>query len=546
VKAAVLVRQLITRVSWGIGDQVVSSLTNFLISIYAARELPGSQFGAFSLVFVTYAFILNGSRGLATEPLLVRHSGEATDSWRQAVRQTGGMALCVGFATGVVAAAIGLIVGGESGRVWLALAVGLPGLMLQDSWRYVFFSVGRGSQAFVNDFVWALVLLPLMLLLRFHGHVSGAECMLAWAFAGTAAAAVGTLQAGLRPHIAGAASWLRTNWDLCPRYMAENLSVAGARQVRYTALAVFGGLAAVGHVRAAEVLMGPFLVLVMGVGLVAIPEAVSIVQRWPHRLRAFCLLLGAGESAAAGVWGLIVIILLPHGLGQWLLGPIWKSASPLVLPAVLSGMLACFSVGGSAGLHALGQARRSLRAQLNWAAFYLVGGIAGAIVDGARGTSWAVVGASFAGAVYFQIQLDRGIDEHLASLVPTEAPAEAIAESVFELPAEAEPESEPEPESPSDDNAVTAEPLAVPAVARNSNVAVLAVQRPIVRPAPAMPEPAKRSAFGGVEVTVPLTRLREDSVSAAHKTIIPIAVWSKIARDLNLDGVVVDQDGDQE
>ncbi|MDR2986820.1 MAG: hypothetical protein LBV34_18475, partial [Nocardiopsaceae bacterium] len=63
------------RFGWGLADQAVSSLTNFAVSLYVARTLGAVQFGAFALAYVTYSFVLNASRGLATDPLLVRFSG---------------------------------------------------------------------------------------------------------------------------------------------------------------------------------------------------------------------------------------------------------------------------------------------------------------------------------------------------------------------------------------------------------------------------------------------------------------------------------------
>jgi O-antigen/teichoic acid export membrane protein len=65
----------VRRIGWGVADQAVSSLTNFAVSIYVARTLGAEKFGAFSLAYVTYAFALNASRGLGTDPLMVRFSG---------------------------------------------------------------------------------------------------------------------------------------------------------------------------------------------------------------------------------------------------------------------------------------------------------------------------------------------------------------------------------------------------------------------------------------------------------------------------------------
>src|ERR1700729_3267451 len=80
-----LARQVGRRLSWGVADQAGSSLTNFAGSIYVARGLGATQLGAFSLAYVTYGFMLNASRGLATDPLLVRFSGAELPRWRQAV-----------------------------------------------------------------------------------------------------------------------------------------------------------------------------------------------------------------------------------------------------------------------------------------------------------------------------------------------------------------------------------------------------------------------------------------------------------------------------
>ena len=138
----------------------MSSLTNFLLAIYVARTLGAAQFGAFSLAYVTYGLAINASRGLSIEPLLIRFSGAILPTWRRATARSTGTALLVGLVTGTCALAVGRLVGGTTGLAFLALGLTLPGLMLQDSWRYSFFAVGRGYQAFINDTVWAAFLFP--------------------------------------------------------------------------------------------------------------------------------------------------------------------------------------------------------------------------------------------------------------------------------------------------------------------------------------------------------------------------------------------------
>ncbi|MBO0825158.1 MAG: hypothetical protein J2P27_15105, partial [Actinobacteria bacterium] len=80
-----LVTQAFRRLGWGVADQAVSSLTNFAVSVYVVHSLGATQFGAFSLAYVTYGFVLNASRGLSTDPLMVRFSGASVRAWRRGV-----------------------------------------------------------------------------------------------------------------------------------------------------------------------------------------------------------------------------------------------------------------------------------------------------------------------------------------------------------------------------------------------------------------------------------------------------------------------------
>ncbi len=91
--------------------------------------------------------------------------------------------------------------------------------------------------------------------------------------------------------------------DLGTRYLVENVSISGARQIRAFALGAVAGLATVGDVRAAEILMGPFLVVLMGISQVAVPEASAVLARSPRRLRLFCFGLGTVQAVAAAVVG---------------------------------------------------------------------------------------------------------------------------------------------------------------------------------------------------------------------------------------------------
>jgi O-antigen/teichoic acid export membrane protein len=417
------------RFGWGLADQAVSSLTNFAVSLYVARSLGPTQLGAFSLAYVTYAFVLNASRGLATDPLLVRFSGVELPAWRRAVTSCTGTALAVGLLAGAGMLGAAALLHGTSRVAFLAIGLTMPGLMLQDSWRYAFFALGRGSQAFLNDIVWALVMVPGLLYLHASGNENVFWFILVWGSAATVAAAVGPLQARVIPRLPDAWKWVSQHRDLAFRYLTENTSNSGSAQLRAYGLGALAGLTAVGYVQAANLLMGPFLVVLMGISLVTVPEAARVLRNSPRHLRLYCLLLSCAVAVAALAWSGAILVLLPRGLGDLFLRARWRPTYPLVVPVTIAVMAQCFCDGAAAGLHALGVARRSVRAQLIQSATFVTCSLVGAAVAAALlgATRYAAIGAIGGSAVatvfaalvwWWQLRAalrEAGLGPHIAS-----------------------------------------------------------------------------------------------------------------------------------
>jgi O-antigen/teichoic acid export membrane protein/capsular polysaccharide biosynthesis protein len=409
---ASMLSKVATRFSWGLADQGMSSLSNAFVSIYIARELGAIKFGAFSLAYVTYSFTLNASRGLSTDPLLVRFSSTDAATWRRAVAACTGTAVITGLVAGVFALAVAEVLSGTTKLAFLALGITLPGLLLQDSWRYSFFAAGRGKLAFLNDTIWTVSLLPALLILRFTHHDDVFWFILAWGLCAAFAALCGPFQARVVPSPSGVASWLSQTRDLGPRYLAENTANAGSSQLRTYGLGIIAGLAAVGYVQAAGLLMGPFMVIFMGISAVTVPEAARIVRRSPRYLLLYCLLVGGGLAVLAGAWGAALVIALPRGFGNLLLGKLWEPTSHLVIPITIAFMGSCVTAGATAGLHALGAARRSLRAMVFASLLFLTAGLLGALQGGALGTTRGVALASWIGAILWWRQLRVAMREH--------------------------------------------------------------------------------------------------------------------------------------
>jgi O-antigen/teichoic acid export membrane protein len=407
-----MARQAARRLGWGVADQAVSSITNFAVNIYIARELGAVQYGAFGLAYVTYGFALNASRGLATDPLLVRFSGMNLPIWRRAVRSCTGTAAIVGLVLGACVLGAAAVLSGTTRLAFIALGLTLPGLLLQDSWRFAFFALGRGSQAFLNDVIWAVAMVPALVFLRLTGHADVFWFVFAWGAAATVAAAIGPLQARVVPGLSRAAGWLSRQRDLGTRYLAEGTSNSGAVQLRTYGLGFILGLAALGYVQAANTLMGPLQILIYGMGLVALPEAARILRRSPRHMPLFCGMLSAGLVLLGFVWGVALLVALPRGLGDALLKSLWRPAYPLVWPTTLYFMGWCASVGAGTWLHALAAARRSLRAAVVNSAALLVFSLAGAVAAGMSGSVYGGAVGTWIGALYCWWQVRGAVREY--------------------------------------------------------------------------------------------------------------------------------------
>ena len=413
-----LVSQASRRLSWGVADQAMSSLTNFLLSIFVARTLGAAQFGAFALAYVTYGLAINASRGLSIDPLLIRFSGTALPTWRRATAGCTGTALLVGLITGACALAAGALVGGTTGLAFAALGLTLPGLLLQDSWRYSFFALGQGHHAFINDTVWAVLLLPSLALLKMSGHANVFWFVLAWGTTAAVGAAIAPLQARVMPNLAGAAKWLSRHRDLGPRYLAENTGSNSTDTLRSYTISYLLGLAAVGYIQAANTLMGPFKIIMFGVSLITLPEAARLLRRSPRHLPLFCVAVSIGLTLLALMWGVVLLVALPRGLGHLMLGSIWRPAYPLVLPAALSIMSMCASTGALMGLHALGAARRSMRTVILTSVFVVACALAGAATGGTLGSMRFAAAASWLGTLGYWWQFRQALHESGTVAVP--------------------------------------------------------------------------------------------------------------------------------
>lgn len=413
-------RSILGRLSWGVLDQGVSSLQNFVLGIFVARSLGLVALGALGLAFVAYAVVLSGHRGLSTDPLAVRFSGDRNQRWQRGASVATGTALVLGSFAGVVCAAIGVVSWSlldhpEVGAAMVALGVTLPGLTLQDSWRYAFFSSGQGAKAFTNDVVWSALMVAALVALQVLDVAGVGWCLLA--FGGTAylAALLGAVQAGFAPDPRRVRSWLSHQGDLGGRFLLENIALGVGGQVRPAVVAAADSVRAAGGVRGAEMLMGPVATMLMGVAQVAVPETVRGLARGRAPFRRLCVLVSLTLAGAAGAWAVVVLVVFPLGVGRFLLGDAWDEAHALFPAVALSAAAGCLPVGPSAGLRALERADRTLRCQVVSTALFVALAVAGAGFAGAAGAVWGTATASLLAAGFWWAAFLKAEAHHFAA-----------------------------------------------------------------------------------------------------------------------------------
>jgi O-antigen/teichoic acid export membrane protein len=414
------------RAAWAIADQGLSSLTNFGLGMFVARELSPSSFGAFGIAFATYAFVLNIANGLISEPFHVRFTEPPVDAWRNATRQASGTAISVGLACAVLCGIVGLIVAGAVSEALLALALTLPALTLQDTWRATFFARRKGKLSFVNDLVWALTLVPALAIASRTEQNTLFWLVIAWGGAASVAAVVGSVQARCVPNPAQTFRWLQAQRDIAPRFLCEKVVHSGGHHVAVLTIGAVAGLAAVGGIRGAEMLLGPLYVVTVGIRVMAVPEAVVLLRRSARRMRQALIVLATGFSAVAIMVGLAALS-IPEHWGESLLGSTWPAARPALLPIAAFMGASGASMSAGIGLRALGDARRILKVRLQTTPLVIAAGTIGGATGGSRGAAWGL-------ALGMAVDVVRSWQELGLALVEAEegAPPHSISTSKSE------------------------------------------------------------------------------------------------------------------
>lgn len=387
------------RAVWSFGAQATSSASSFLLTVGVLAASPEADFAIFSVCITTYLLATQLARSASGVPLTILYSHDDQRHDRSGQLAGTGAGLLVGMAGSFVL----LVVAGFADRgrgQFLVLAAALPVLLYQDSARYLAFARAQPHVAAVSDLTWLLLQLAGTVACWVTGRTEPVVLVAVWAAAGVAAAAVAGLWLRVPPTAAGSLRWLRDQRELCGRLVVEFGVNSGSFYLLMYGLAAVAGVLELGHLRAAQTLMGPVIVVLLAGTALGVPESVRVRSNSRHVIK-LCLLLAAGLAGAAVVWGAVSYVVLPWA-GPRFFPQAWETARPLLPTFALYGAAVGASTGSVSGLRALGENRWILRARAASGGAALTGGLGLAAGLGALGvlaalaaTEWGFAAASW-------------------------------------------------------------------------------------------------------------------------------------------------------
>jgi len=384
---------LVRLASWNIIDQVLSAMTNAVLSIVVARTVGAAQFGAFAACFLVFSVFIGIERALVGQPMGIRYSGQTGPRLASGVSRALGTALSVALAGALGCIVAGLLLGGNVGPTLVATGTVLPALLLQDACRLVFFARAKANLAAANDALWAVVQFSMIGLLASLGWVTTPRLVLTWGGAAAVCVVVALVQLRSVPRPLGTRSWMAEHKDLSGYLLAEYLLGAGAFQggILIVGALVGGnpGLAIIGAFRAAQVVLGPLGILGTALQTFSLPELskrtwMLAAARWKVALAIGGIMTGTSLAYTA------VLMLLPLGAGQFLFHDSWLGARGVLLPLALGSAAGGLCLGSAIVISSLGLARRTFRIMTVEAPLVFTLMIVGSRLGGAQGAAWGL------------------------------------------------------------------------------------------------------------------------------------------------------------
>jgi hypothetical protein len=320
--------------AWMVADQVLSSGTNLLLLILVLRDSTGPVFGAFSVALIIQGLLLASSRAMIGEVLLLRVRRSPQTS-----RTDRGIALTLVLVSStffaLVLAAVGAFMPHPLRGFFLAMAVAVPFVHVQDLQRYFAFATARPRAAVALDLGWVVtqVVMSAIVLMLSRNPV---HFLLAWTAGAAISAVAGLVGMRWQPISRGIYQLVREERIRSGAFLSDLALSTGATQAAFLGLSAVLTLAGFGLLRftlavtSLTNLLSAVRILMLGyLGRLSAPNRMTWRVLWG----------GAVGYAVTTVGFVAVLLIIPDDVGTAILGVLWPQAQPLLLLAGIAEAL---------------------------------------------------------------------------------------------------------------------------------------------------------------------------------------------------------------
>jgi O-antigen/teichoic acid export membrane protein len=274
-------RKLLTVAGWGVVDQILLSVVNFLTLFLIARSVDADAFGVFSLVYGAMLIANYGQLAFITQPHNVIAASLRDRDYRVYTRSLLGAQIVVVAVLAAATTAVAVVAGATGSRdtflLFLAVIPALPLWQLQEFVRRVLYTERRQAAAFANDLLSYGGQGILVAALAVAGRLTAPAALYAAAATSAAACVLGFAQ--IRGSL-GAARFTRrpvTESFAFGKWLAAAIAAHWVATQGYLYLAaVILDVAVTGALRAVQLVLAPLHVLMFSLSTM-LPIRLSFV-----------------------------------------------------------------------------------------------------------------------------------------------------------------------------------------------------------------------------------------------------------------------------
>ena len=311
--------------------------------------------------------VLTAVRTWVGDPLLVTNPSGSPELARELASGAATLSALSGLGAGFLVALAGIAFGRDLQTALLALAPCLPFLLFQDAARYALLARSGGRGAFLNDSLWLVTSVSLLMALRITNNDSLPLSVLAFGGSVIPSAVLGARQAKLSPSALHLKQWVAEARHLASRISAEFVVYTLSSLTMVTAvIAATASVEAVGFLRSAQTMMGPMSVWFAATTIYMQP---AMVRRFTSggKITRSAISISIANAFAASAW-CVAVLLVPRRAGVRIFGASWDGARELLLVIGALFVLSGIASGAGTMLRAERRMRDALLARMATAA----------------------------------------------------------------------------------------------------------------------------------------------------------------------------------